>query len=202
MPTIDTETFQFVALVLLGVITLVGLITLLSLSGIKKALKQRPVASLEVTARTPDDLLSATDAERAQAEADLRREAEERAAQERARLAQQQEESRRAQAEAQAQATPAAAAAPQEQPYERDGRWWFRRGDELLVYEERSGQWVAAPAAGETQPQAAVGAEPAIATAVTEQTADDPGFWKCPACGAVNGSTMSSCRMCFTQRPA
>ncbi|HYP22470.1 MAG TPA: hypothetical protein VEV43_02755, partial [Actinomycetota bacterium] len=23
---------------------------------------------------------------------------------------------------------------PQEQPFERDGRWWFRRGDELLVY--------------------------------------------------------------------
>ena len=26
-------------------------------------------------------------------------------------------------------------------------------------------------------------------------------FWKCPACGAVNGSTAATCRMCFTPRP-
>jgi ribosomal protein L40E len=24
--------------------------------------------------------------------------------------------------------------------------------------------------------------------------------WKCPNCGAVNGSTATSCRMCFTAR--
>src|SRR5687768_7973187 len=27
---------------------------------------------------------------------------------------------------------------PQEEPFQRDGRWWFRRGDELLLYDESS----------------------------------------------------------------
>jgi hypothetical protein len=25
-------------------------------------------------------------------------------------------------------------------------------------------------------------------------------FWKCASCGAINGSTATSCRMCFTPR--
>ncbi len=36
---------------------------------------------------------------------------------------------------------------PQEQPFERDGRWWFKRGNELLVYDEVTSQWVAAETA-------------------------------------------------------
>jgi hypothetical protein len=101
---------------------------------------------------------------------------------------------------------PAAAVAvdePQEQPFERDGRWWFRRGDELLVYNDASGQWEAAP----TQTAPAEVAAPAAATTVgTEQgapaqTQEQQGFWKCPSCGAVNGSTATTCRMCFSARP-
>lgn len=102
---------------------------------------------------------------------------------------------------------------PQEQPFERDGRWWFRRGDELLVYEEQSGQWVpadepssAGSVAASAQPDAAnTGAETTGASAegqvTTQQEAAAGSFWKCPSCGAVNGSTATSCRMCFTARP-
>lgn len=103
-----------------------------------------------------------------------------------------------------------AAEDPQEQPFERDGRWWFRRGDELLVYEEQTGQWVAA---GDQQPggapasasagatgAAGTGAAPAEGQVTTQQEAVGS-FWKCPSCGAVNGSTATSCRMCFTARP-
>lgn len=113
-----------------------------------------------------------------------------------------------------ASATQAAAEDPQEQPFERDGRWWFRRGDELLVYEEQTGQWVAADqpstsgsvaSGAEPGVQATGGAEPAQAAAegqvTTQQEAVAGSFWKCPSCGAVNGSTATSCRMCFTARP-
>ena len=34
-----------------------------------------------------------------------------------------------------------------------------------------------------------------------EQASGAGGFWKCPSCGAVNGSTASTCRMCFAARP-
>ncbi len=44
-------------------------------------------------------------------------------------------------------ATPAAQDGPREQPFERDGRWWFKRGDELLVYDEVTSQWVTAETA-------------------------------------------------------
>ncbi|HVL64076.1 MAG TPA: hypothetical protein VM573_02775 [Actinomycetota bacterium] len=95
-------------------------------------------------------------------------------------------------AQAVQEAQPAAAQAePEEQPFERDGRWWFRRGDELLVYDERSGEWTPAPE------EATGGA----ATAAGASSAAEGGFWKCPSCGAVNGSTAATCRMCFTARP-
>ncbi|MFN2490764.1 MAG: Ran-binding zinc finger domain-containing protein [Actinomycetota bacterium] len=109
---------------------------------------------------------------------------------------------------------------PQEQPFERDGRWWFRRGEELLVYDEPTGQWMPAPGprAGMTGPavetsggRAAVATETRTAAfsehersgeTVTGGQEASSGFWKCPACGAVNGSTATSCRMCFSARPS
>jgi hypothetical protein len=168
---------------------------------------------------------------------------------------------------------------PEEQPFERDGRWWFKRGDELLVYDERSGQWQPGPsptvqalatnptsaqagaitaelaslsadeplrkyttesgsepeadepeadepaaektpASYETPAPASSAAEPAPAVEETAAAVSAPpsstdapseaapvtqewtsgSFWKCPSCGAVNGSTATSCRMCFAAR--
>lgn len=107
-----------------------------------------------------------------------------------------------------AQADTAFADAPEEQPFEREGRWWFKRADELLVYDEQSGQWEPAPAGAATgsaapaTPQGDTGWQGASQPATTEQPAQDQGsFWKCPSCGAVNGSTASACRMCFTPKP-
>ena len=112
---------------------------------------------------------------------------------------------------AQAEPQPSTVEDPQEQPFERDGRWWFRRGDELLVYEEQTGQWVAAPDPSSSGSVAA--AAPAASATATETSAGPAegqvtvqqeavgSFWKCPSCGAVNGSTATSCRMCFTARP-
>lgn len=167
-----------------------------------------------------------------------------------------------------------------ERPFERGGRWYFRRSGELLVYEEGTGEWVPAEAHAETaavhrqteaidasnEPAAADGdhgggnedlapetatheslatepstsfagqplatAEEQVAT-LGDQTVDEgavatgfeePGagavdldeaaaaseepaarsaesFWKCASCGAINGSTATSCRMCFAARP-
>lgn len=103
---------------------------------------------------------------------------------------------------------------PQEEPFQRDGRWWFKRGDELLLYDEASGQWQPAPDEGAAAPAATA---PPATTAATPQTsagvqttqvtggpavADQVStFWKCPTCGAVNGSTATTCRMCFAARP-
>jgi hypothetical protein len=115
-----------------------------------------------------------------------------------------------------------AAEDPQEQPFERDGRWWFRRGDELLVYDEQTGQWLPAPAATVTASiaqnvQGSAGTA-SVATETRTSSVQDlqagselsgqassetsGGFWKCPSCGAVNGSTATSCRMCFSARPS
>lgn len=85
---------------------------------------------------------------------------------------------------------------PEEQPFERDGRWWFKRGGDLLVYDEGTGQWVAAGASG------AASAPPA---ATTQTGYSAPGTevgegWRCSSCGAINGSTATVCRMCFTPR--
>ena len=87
---------------------------------------------------------------------------------------------------------------PEEQPFERDGRWWFKRGGELLVYDEGTGQWVAAPGSGAAAvPTATQGTS---TTATTTTVADAGEGWKCASCGAVNGSTATSCRMCFAPR--
>ena len=152
---------------------------------------------------------------------------------------------------------------PAEGPFEKDGRWWYRQDDDLLVYDDRTEQWVAAethpleaargwdagpidagPAPAEAAPVAAqpeaapepayasepVGAtpealggtqEPAVETVepvtaapisepvdppppITDATEEAPAaatHWKCPACGVINGSTATSCRMCFAARP-
>lgn len=103
--------------------------------------------------------------------------------------------------EATATAQPASAALrgdePEEQPFERDGRWWFKRGGELLVYDEGTGQWVAAPAAS----GGASASTSATAVQAPEAVRADTGEgWKCASCGAVNGSTATTCRMCFAPR--
>ena len=104
---------------------------------------------------------------------------------------------------------------PQEQPFERDGRWWFRRGEELLVYDEQTGQWlqVAGPPGGLGRSASSGEASGAVATetrTVTETAAahsqeqgasSTRSFWKCASCGAINGAAASSCRMCFAARP-
>lgn len=101
---------------------------------------------------------------------------------------------------------------PQEEPFQRDGRWWFRRGNELLLYNEGTGQWEPAPASSTGAAAPAAAAPPQqvepVPTPAAAVTTDMPAvadqvatFWKCPTCGAVNGSTAGSCRMCFAARP-
>ena len=87
---------------------------------------------------------------------------------------------------------------PEEQPFERDGRWWFKRGDELLVYDEGTGQWIASPSVGAVAPATAT--TPFSATPTATAPADAGEGWKCSSCGAINGSTATSCRMCFAPR--
>lgn len=127
-----------------------------------------------------------------------------------------------------------AAQEPEDQPFERNGKWFFRRGDEFLRYDESTGQWVdadpsetgaqasetgtqaSAPGAGWSAPEETGAPEmgtgsTADETATTEiesvggdEVAAEPapgGFWKCASCGAVNGASATSCRMCFSQRP-
>lgn len=122
-----------------------------------------------------------------------------------------------------------AAGEEEEQPFEKDGRWYFKRDEELLVYDESTGDWVGAePTEVAAEPTSSAGAASGISdtsgsavsdgsTTDTEQfdaiesldtgseAAQEPaaagGFWKCPSCGAVNGSTASTCRMCFAARP-
>ena len=116
----------------------------------------------------------------------------------------------------------------EEQPFERGGRWYFRRDGELLVYDETTGEWVDAE---QDQPQqeppppsweddAHTGTDVAFTPGGSDETetetfatlgeseegsssdqASAGGFWKCASCGAVNGSTASTCRMCFAARP-
>jgi hypothetical protein len=132
-----------------------------------------------------------------------------------------------------AEVEPVAAEEPEaeEKPFQRDGRWWFRRDDELLVYDEASGEWLPGDAAAssflianehthdtalatgpdlsrgtasvatkEREPATEEEGEGFVGGEATEQLAA-PSFWKCSTCGAVNGSTASTCRMCFAARP-
>ena len=151
-------------------------------------------------------------------------------------------------------------------PFEQDGRWWYRSGGELLVYDEQTESWVlpstttpdteswAMPSATSpdaepephpldeargwdktpheetalpettvpeeaTTPEEATAApipepvaepEPITSPAIEEEAAQEQPapapagegtHWKCPACGVINGSTATSCRMCFAARP-
>jgi hypothetical protein len=102
-----------------------------------------------------------------------------------------------------------------EEPFEKDGRWWFRRGSELLVYEAGTGQWVLADthdamevlgeglpeAVGEQSEQPPIAAAPQSTVAASATSESESTFWRCPTCGAVNGSGAGSCRMCFASRP-
>lgn len=111
--------------------------------------------------------------------------------------------------------------APEGQPFERDGRWWFRRDGELLVYDDATSEWKAAPQtgsplAGTVTPVAAADTDTAAhaealggVTTTIEREAPRPDegalrprsegaiVWKCGTCGATNGSAAESCRMCF-----
>ena len=113
---------------------------------------------------------------------------------------------------------------PEDQPFERNGRWFFRRDNELLVYQEGTGEWVPADPADLEPPAPAPPDLPSpgpstaseagdFGSTQTDDTArfgtpeEEPrpaaggGFWKCPSCGAVNGSSATTCRMCFSARP-
>ena len=128
MPEIDTDLFQVLALVLL-LLTLITLLAALStLSAIKKQMTSgaRPAASEPAasTSSSSYDYPQATPAY----EPDYA-----------APAATAQEATTGFVSVADAVATPAAAAStgaglrgdePEEQPFERDGRWWFKRGGE------------------------------------------------------------------------
>ncbi|MGI8407577.1 MAG: hypothetical protein ACR2L3_03615 [Actinomycetota bacterium] len=114
------------------------------------------------------------------------------------------------------QAAPNPGDMPEEQPVEHEGRWWFKRGSELLIYDESTGQWGPAPqVTGDPTGGMAAGSPGSVgsaysafkdlgeATSKPEPAAgggaagESAGFWKCTSCGAVNGTTAESCRMCF-----
>jgi hypothetical protein len=199
MPEIDTDLFQILALALLFLCLLSLLATLSALSGIKKLLETRsredsagvaPVSSAydyqAPTAATYEPAAAYTPTPAAQT--------------------QQQEVNTgfvpmSGGVAAAGQTTSATSLTgglrgdePEEQPFERDGKWWFKRGGELLVYDEGTGQWVASPQGAGAAPVAGTQTiAPAVQTDVGEG-------WKCSSCGAVNGSTATSCRMCFAPR--
>ena len=217
MLDLDQELFQTVVLAGLLLLLLVSLAILATLSGIRKALE-------EASARasfTDGGYGSAVPQGGATQETDYRQEA---AAPVQTQTAQNwQTESTTPAAAATAAATAGVPLTtqvaptsqepmPEEQPFEREGRWWYKRGNELLLYDEQQGQWVPAPegalggGSGASQPsvasafQSITQAEPGQTAAATSERQDSGGFWKCPSCGAVNGSTAASCRMCFTAR--
>ncbi|MGH2749139.1 MAG: hypothetical protein ACRDKB_14630 [Actinomycetota bacterium] len=182
---IDNDLFRLLTLILLGVGVIVLLVIVVTLDKVRKALESRP-APRETAQAAPTHGGLQTEAPAAQVAAEPEPAPSAAAPAAAAQPAAQP-----------AATTPAAEPEPQEQPFERDGRWWYRRGDELLVYDEQAGQWVPAPTPTPGAAAAATGA-PAGATAEPQ---DSGAFWKCPTCGAVNGSTAESCRMCFTPRP-
>lgn len=198
MPAIDTDLFQVLALALL-LLTLITLLAAVStLGAIKKQLESGArVSAPEPAAQSSYDYTPSTSAYEPAYAAPVTTEPSPAA-----------EVTTGFVSVADAVESPAAASStstigllgnePEEQPFERDGRWWFKRGGELLVYDEGTGQWVAAPGAATST---AAPATQGSSTAVTTTTVTDAGEgWKCASCGAVNGSTATSCRMCFAPR--
>lgn len=90
------------------------------------------------------------------------------------------------------------------QPFEQNGRWFFHRGGELLVYEETTGEWLPTETATEREPEPILETdqerEPVVAVAVAEPGTNEA-FWKCPTCAAVNSLSAATCRMCFSAKP-
>jgi Zn-finger in Ran binding protein and others len=228
----DENLFQLVTVGLLGVTLLVLLVTLLTLNKVNKRLDEgggAPAESSHFRAEErheePAPSQAAAPAEPGVSEP-VAQQAEPSVSEPVAQQAEPEVDREPARAEepqpvavaetpAQAQAATGFEDAPEEQPFERDGRWWFKRGDELLVYDEQSGQWEPAPAAPaapsparpaapqvESWQQSGVSPPAGGQSEQAAQPAQEPGsFWKCPSCGAVNGSTATSCRMCFTPKP-
>lgn len=220
MPAIDTDLFQLITLGLLVLTLLILLLTLLALGRVRKAVESLRGAAAPATTdardeggeRTPDEArerdagaTAVEPRERDQGVAAYASPGAERpAATEQPAEAQSAYAAHHDVSAAAPQATPEEE--PQEQPFERDGRWWFKRGDELLVYDEGTGQWVPAPAPGGAV-AASASSGPGTQTAelggaaAQEPSGDAGGLWKCPSCGATNGSTATTCRMCFAARP-
>lgn len=200
MPAIDTDLFQVLALALLLATLVTLLVAVSTLGAIKKQLESgtRTSAAEPVAQSSYDYTPSSTDYEPAYT-APIATEPSAAAEVSTGYVS----VADALEPAAASTAAPASSAGllgnePEEQPFERDGRWWFKRGGELLVYDEGTGQWVAAPGAGAP---AATTASQGTSTAVTTTTVAEAGEgWKCASCGAVNGSTATSCRMCFAPR--
>lgn len=213
MPEIDTDLFQLVVMALLVILLIVLLLVLNNLTRLAKSLAEAvsdsgPARS-EAPARhdTPASSWDSgyTDVPQQQSYTPAAQTAYEPVPQQ----AQPSADYTRAPAQEEAPAQSAQPAArsepiPEDQPFEREGRWWFKRGDELLVYDEQQGQWQPAPAGSLGQ-----SASPGVATEYQSLSDSSPApassgsdaGWKCPSCGAVNGATAASCRMCFAERP-
>jgi hypothetical protein len=213
---IDTDIFQIATLVLLLLALVVSLVTLSGLGKIRKQMESEPTGSGAAAGPATTSAAGAEpDAESAPTAGQARPAAAAHPLEEAsyggaaaqpaaaqpaaAQPAAAQPAAAQPAAAQPAAAQPAAAASePQDEPFERDGRWWFRRGDELLVYEESTGQWQPTDAGGEATPG---GTAPMPAAGDVATATEAGAHWKCPTCGAVNGSTADSCRMCFTPRP-
>jgi len=204
MPVIDNDIFQIVTLVLLLLALLVSLVVLSAVGKIRRRLEDSGTGSSETDTAGWSGVAAAAPASTAQpavASHPLEQTGgyEPAAAQPAAVSEPVAAQPEPAAAQPEPAAAQPAAAEPEDQPFERDGRWWFRRGGELLVYDESTGQWQPAPSSG--APSGGGTAQMPAAGGVATGTAEVGAHWKCPTCGAVNGSTAASCRMCFTPRP-
>ena len=210
MPNIDTDLFQVLTLALLFLALLSLLAALSVLSGIKKRLEEGDIGAVGSTGSSTSayDLPPSTTSYEPVGSYD----ATTTPAYATGSTTQTQEVSTGfvSMAEATPAVQPAATPAtttlrgdePEEQPFERDGRWWFKRGGELLVYDEGTGQWVASgagAAAAATPSTAGGGQTTSLQTPLATHSEAGEG-WKCSSCGAVNGSTATTCRMCFAPR--
>jgi hypothetical protein len=194
MPEIDTELFQTIVLGGLALILLILLLTINSVGKLKKSI-QEGIKSAPAEVHPAQNPLAAAEPQPVAASYDEPWGSSQQPVQQQAQTF-----------EMPVAATPAPAAAvqsiPEEQPFEKDGRWWFKRGDELLVYDEQTGQWQPAPANNPfSSGGAPSGMQPAAAMGGAQPSGESGGFWKCTSCGAVNGSTSATCRMCFAARP-